>query len=68
MLKGNIMNIFEDVKVPGKYIVVFDFDEYSKIRLESTRTGRLISDIVAAILSWGLRKYHYTSATNATYV
>lgn len=61
------MQIFEDIKVAGKYIIVFDFDEYNKIVLESTRTGRLINDIVLAILSWGIRKYPYTSKQNATY-
>lgn len=55
------MQIFEDVNVEGKYIVVFSFDEWSKIKIESKRTGRLITSIVLDVLTWGIEHYKYTA-------
>lgn len=54
------MQIFEDIRVAGKYIVVFSFDEQEKIRIQADRTQRLITGIVLDVMSWGLENYPYT--------
>jgi len=59
------MQIFEDIKVEGKYIIVLTFDEQNKVRLESQRTGRLITSIVWDVLTYGVEKYKYTKKEHA---
>jgi len=59
------MQIFEDVNREDVFIVVFDFDDWSKIKLEAQRTGRLIKRIVLDVLTHGVEKYKYTKRENA---
>lgn len=61
------MRIFQDINSVVKLIMVLDFDEYRKIVLESTRTGRLITDIIQDVLVWGLENYPYTEKKDANY-
>lgn len=56
----NVMQMFDDIHVEGKYIIVLSFDEQEKIRIEADRTQRLITGIVLDVLSWGLENYQYT--------
>jgi len=60
VLRGLSMQIFEDIKVEGKYIIVFDFDEWALIRLEALRSGRIITKIVESVLVYGVRHYKYS--------
>lgn len=59
-LRDSLMDIYEDVDVEGKYIIVFSFDEWDKIKIEAQRTQRLITGIVLDILTWGIENYPHT--------
>lgn len=61
------MQVIRDDKHTHIIQVRFTTDEYRKIVLESTRTGRLVLDIVLAVLAWGLEHYKYTTKQNASY-
>jgi len=54
------MQIFQDVKAVDKIIVVFDYAEYYAIKRESTKTQRLITDVMKAVLESGFRRLHNT--------
>lgn len=59
-LGDSLMQIFQDISRADVFIVVFQFDEWHKIRLESSRSGRLVEDIVKDVLAWGIEHYPYT--------
>lgn len=61
LLRGYFMQIFEDITVEDKFIIVLSFDELSKIKAEAQRSQRLITSIVLDILSFGLEHYKYTT-------
>lgn len=61
------MQIFEDVNRDDVFIVAFDFEDWRKIRLEATRSGRLVPVVVLDVLSVGVERYQYTTKQNARY-
>lgn len=61
------MQIFEDVDREDVFIVSFDFKDWSKIKTEAMRRGRLIPVIVLEVLTYGIERYKYTTKQNAQY-
>lgn len=53
MLKGKLMQIFQDIRRADILIVVFDFDEMSAINRKSTDSQRLQTVIMKAVLEYG---------------
>lgn len=66
-LGENLMQVFEDVNREDVFIVSFDNSDWDKVRLEATRSGRLIPVVVLAILTYGIEHYKYTTKKDATY-
>lgn len=59
------MQLFENPDREDCFLVSFDFEDWSKIKIEAKRTGRLIPAIVLDVLTCGLQRYKYTKAENA---
>lgn len=55
LLRGVLMQIFQDVKRDDVFIVVLDFDELYALKRETTHTERLITDVLKDVLESGFR-------------
>lgn len=59
------MQIRQYTNAPASFAVMFDFEDWSKIKLEAQRSQRLIPVIVSEILTYGIENYPFTDKQHA---